>query len=208
MDGVFMRKIIKLVFACIWILAVVSFLDLWQDKQYLQENLIRLHVVANSDEAEDQMVKLQVRDAIIEYLRPLTERFDEKEQAMQYIGENLFDLQEVSNTALKNLGISDHAVVTLQKEKFNKREYDTFSLPSGIYDSLRIEIGEGKGKNWWCVVFPSLCLPATSAEFYDMAVSSGFDTTLSDTLSHSDRFAFRFFILDCLGKLENLFAAN
>ena len=205
MDGVFMKKIIKLIIFLLLISTVLEIGGLWQDKQNLKENLVRLHVVANSDSAEDQQVKLQVKDAITTYLQPILQKFTDKDEAMAYIQENLSTLQDLSNDILQRLGVKDRAVVTLQPEAFSKRVYDTFSLPSGIYDALRIEIGSGAGKNWWCVVFPSLCLPATGSGFQDTAVSAGFSQRLTNTLSNKNSYCVRFFLLDCIGKLENLF---
>lgn len=200
-----MKKLIKL-FVCLLLVAfVLGLADLWQDRQTLKNNLIRLHVVANSDSTEDQAVKVQVKDAIISYLQPIVEKMPDKEQAMAYIQENLATLQTLSNNVLNKLGVRDRAVVTFLPESFRTRVYDTFSLPSGIYDALRVEIGEAAGKNWWCVVFPSLCLPATSADFQDTAVSAGFSQTLTGTLSNNGGYKVRFFLLDCLGKVENFF---
>ena len=205
MDGVFMKKIIKLAICLLLVGTVLVIADIYQDKQMLQENLVRLHVVANSDSDEDQQVKLQVKDAVVNYLRPIMEEMPTKEAAMEYLRDNLAALQTVSNRVLDSLGIKDRASVTLRPESFDTRVYDTFSLPSGIYDSLRIEIGEAEGKNWWCVTFPSLCLPATSDGFADTAVSAGFSQTLTDTLSGKKTFHLRFFLLDCFGSIENLF---
>lgn len=205
MDGVFMKKIIKLIACLAFILALLGIWDLWTDRQSLEENLIRLHVVANSDSEEDQQIKLQVKDAVVNYLQPIMENFPSKEEAMQYIRENISDLQELSNRVLDSLGVKDRAKVTLQPEIFDTRVYDTFSLPSGVYDALRIEIGEAEGENWWCVAFPTLCIPATSDGFEDAAVSAGFSQTLTDTLSSGNSYRLRFFFLDCIGKLENLF---
>lgn len=203
MDGVFMKKIIKISVCLGLLVSAIWVADVWQDKMLLQENLIRLHVVANSDSQEDQAVKLQVKDAIIAYLQPIVEDFDDKEQTMEFIADNLSSIQRIANGVLAELGESQSAVVSLGTEAFNTREYETFSLPAGVYDSLRIQIGEGKGRNWWCVVFPSLCLPATSEGFQDTAVSSGFSEELGNTLSSGKNF--RFFILDCFGRIENLF---
>ena len=203
MDGVFMKKLIKITVCLLLIISAVMVADLWQDKIALQKNLIRLHVVANSDSQADQTVKLQVKDAIVNHLQPVVEHFSSKEQAMDYIRENLSELQDVANNVLNSLGEEVRAVVTLKEEAFDKRVYDTFSLPAGIYDSLRVEIGEAQGKNWWCVVFPSLCLPAAGSNFQDTAVSSGFSQNLSSTLSSGCNL--RFFLLDCFGKLEKLF---
>lgn len=206
MDGVFMKKLIKLLLCLLLVVTTVSVYDLWQDHQTLKQDLIRLHVVANSDLSDDQDIKLQVKDAVVAYLEPIIEQFSDKEQVMEYLRENLAVLQELSNSVLDRLGIKQRAKVTLQQEAFGVREYDTFSLPSGMYDSLRIVIGDGEGKNWWCVAFPSLCLPATSADFRDTAVSSGFSQTLTNTLVNGGRFRVRFLFLDCIGKIENYFS--
>jgi len=85
------------------------------------------------------------------------------------------------------------------------RNYDTFRLPAGVYESLRIVIGEGEGKNWWCVVFPELCLPATAEGFESVAVGSGFSEALSGALTGETQYEIRFFLLDCFGRLENFF---
>ena len=112
-------------------------------------------------------------------------------------------LQEAANEVLQQNGENCEAVVTLRKETFPRREYDTFSLPAGVYDSLRITIGKGEGKNWWCVVFPDLCVPAASVEVEDVAVDAGFSNSLSKTLTGEEGYEIRFWILDCIGKLQN-----
>lgn len=198
----FIRKIVGtllLIGAISWIVSAVI------DKKMLSENIIRLHVVAQSDSAEDQAVKLQVRDAIVTALQQEMDSLNSKQEAKTYIAGKLEELTAIANSVLEESGCTARAVVTLTKESFNKRDYDTFSLPGGVYESLRVTIGAGEGKNWWCVVFPSLCLPATSDEFEDAAAGSGFDDTLTDTLQQKSGYKFRFFFLDCLGWLENLF---
>lgn len=205
MDGVFMKKIIKFTICVVLIALVLEFAGLWQDRQTLKDELIRLHVVGASDSEEDQRVKLQVKDAIVDYLQPIMEKLPTKEQAMNYIRRNLSVLQELSNQVLDRLGIKDRANVTLKPERFERRVYDTFMLPAGVYDSLRITIGTGEGKNWWCVAFPTLCLPATADGFEDVAVSTGFSKNLTGALTGKRAYRIRFFFLDCIGKLENLF---
>ena len=203
MDGVLMKKIIKILICVCLLISTLWVADVWQDKKALQENLIRLHVVANSDTKEDQEIKLQVKDAVVAYLQPLVNGLTDKKQAMEFIADNLSSIQQVANAVLQEHGNEDRAAVYLDSETFDTRHYETFSLPAGIYDSLSIQIGEGKGRNWWCVVFPSLCLPATADGFQDTAVSAGFSDELGNSLS--GRKNFRFFILDCFGKIENLF---
>ncbi|HIT33249.1 MAG TPA: stage II sporulation protein R [Candidatus Faecousia intestinigallinarum] len=198
-----MRKAWKLFLlaAVVWI--GIYIWDLCGQKDLLRESLIRLHVVANSDSAEDQAVKLQVRDAITEYLTPLLENIPTRDEAQAFLQAHIQDLQQIANDALRLAGSMDEAVVTLGLEEFPKRVYDTFALPAGIYESLRIRIGEAQGKNWWCVVFPQFCLPATAEGFDAVAVGSGLPENLAEALQGENEV--RFFFLDCLGKLENFF---
>ena len=95
--------------------------------------------------------------------------------------------------------------ISLAKESFDTRYYDTFALPAGIYSSLRIELGEGEGKNWWCVAFPALCMPAAGKDFRDVATGAGFSDDLTASLASGTKFEVRFFVLDLLGRLENFF---
>lgn len=200
-----MRKFVKI---CSLILVVFSLgwlCGLFQQGQTLKENVIRLHVVANSDSEEDQALKLQVRDAVTENLQKALERIPTVEEARAYLKSHLQELEDLVNRVIRQAGFPQSATVTLAREEFGTRDYDTFSLPAGVYESLRITIGEGRGKNWWCVVFPSLCLPATSDGFANTAAGAGFDKDLSNTLQKKDGYEIRFFLLDVLGNLENLF---
>lgn len=205
MDGVFMKKLLKFAFLLTLLVMLLEGAGLLTDKQSLQDNLIRLHVVANSDSKEDQNVKLQVRDAVTEYLEPLLRKCADREQARAFLVENLSALEQIANQVLQQAGTSDTAKVTLKQEAFDTRVYDTFTLPAGVYESLRIEIGQGAGKNWWCVVFPSLCLPATTQAFQDTAVAAGFDDALASTLAQEDGYELRFYLLERIGKWENFF---
>lgn len=175
------------------------------DRQRLNEELIRLHVVANSDSREDQEVKLRVRDAVIESLEADLKSLGDVEQAKAYLQENLPKIQAVANQTLKKAGYSGDAVVSLCKEAFDTRDYDTFSLPAGIYEALRIVIGEGEGHNWWCVVFPTLCVPATTEGFADTAAGAGFPDSLTGALTGEEEYQVRFYLLDALGRMENYF---
>lgn len=200
-----MRKLIKWTAVLMLILIVLGYADLQLDLNRLQEDLIRIHVVANSDSDQDQSNKILVRDAVLDYLKPVLSQFSSKEQVQQYLAEHLDELTGVVNSVLQSLKADQQANITLKEEAFPMREYDTFSLPSGCYDSLRIEIGSGEGKNWWCVAFPALCVPKTADAFCSIATSAGFDSKLSSTLTRENGYEIRFFLLDCIGKLGNFF---
>ena len=196
----------KCVFACALLAAFVWCGTVIADRQLLNEELIRLHVVANSDRVEDQELKLLVRDAIITSLRQALADVRDTEQAKEYLQENLPKLQELANKTLDAAGSAQQAVVTLCREGFPTRQYNTFSLPAGIYKALRVTIGDGAGKNWWCVVFPSLCVPQTSQGFSDTAAGAGFPDALSGALTGEEPYQIRFYLLDKLGELEKFLA--
>ena len=205
MDGVFMKKLLK---RLVFLLVLVSCFytgALLADKEKLHDELIRLHVVGASDSMEDQTIKLQVRDAIIVSLQQALEDATDIEQAKYYIQEHLPQIEATANALLQELGSEDSAVVSFMEEAFPVRDYDTFSLPSGVYHSLRITIGEGEGKNWWCVVFPSLCFQASSTGVEDVAAGAGFSDELSNTVTRQEGYQIRFYFLDMLGKIENFF---
>lgn len=185
--------------AAFWIGAAVA------DRQTLHNELIRLHVVANSDSGEDQAIKLRVKEAVVESLQTEMENLADAEQAKAYLQENLPKIEAVANRVLESAGFAERAVATIAQEAFDIRYYDTFTLPAGVYEALRITIGEGQGKNWWCVVFPTLCLPATAAEFESVAAGSGFTEELILTLEGKDGYEIRFFLLEMLGRMENIF---
>ena len=178
------------------------------DHQKLGQEVIRLHVVGASDSKEDQAVKLQVRDAVLECLRQGIGASGNADQAMEYILENMDRLKAAGDCTLEKAGFQETCSVTLTEENFPTRVYDTFSLPEGVYRSLRVTIGEGQGQNWWCVVFPELCLSATAEEFADAAEAGGFPDSLSGALAGEERYQIRFFFLELLGKLENLLCRN
>lgn len=200
-----MKKLVKFVLYFVSIITLLHVITAWKDKDFLRENIIRLHVVGNSNTEEDQNIKLQVKDAVVAYLTPTLEECSDQDAAKLFLQENLDTIKEIADNVLRNIGSNDRTVVSISEEPFDTRHYNSFSLPSGIYQALRIQIGKAEGRNWWCVAFPGLCLPSTSQEFVDAAVSSGFQEDLANTLSQEGGLELRFYLLDTLGRLENLF---
>ena len=196
-----MRRKTKCLGICILLAASVWTWGLLRDRQYLNQELIRLHVVANSDSEQDQNTKLRVRDAIVASLAEGMADIGDVQAAKDYLQENLTKIETVANQVLEAAGVDSRAVVTLCKETFDIRKYDSFTLPSGVYESLRVVIGEGQGKNWWCVTFPALCMSASSDAFEAAAKTAGMDDTLSQTLTGG--YQLRFYLLDALGRVEN-----
>ena len=202
-----MGKFVRRRLFCLVLAAAVWTCGLLRDYKTVHEELIRFHVVANSDSEQDQAVKLKVRDAVIESLRADLQNIGDVEEAKRYLREKLPYIQKVANDTLEAAGFPPDAAVSLCKEAFDIRYYDTFTLPAGIYEALRITIGEGQGHNWWCVTFPGLCIPATSEGFEAEAAGAGFSDELTDTLT-GEAYEIRFFLLDAMGKLENMFFAG
>lgn len=180
---------------------------LLRDQETLEEGLLRLHVVANSDAPEDQAVKLRVKDAVVSMLEETMEAMPTVEEAKAYLETHLPQIEETANRVLKELGSGLEAVVTFARERFPTREYDTFRLPAGVYQALRITIGAGEGHNWWCVLFPSLCVPASTQGFTAAAEASGMSQTLAGTLAgDTTGYEIRFRLLDWLGGVKASFA--
>ena len=175
------------------------------DRKMLNEGLIRFHVVAHSDSEKDQMIKLHIRDVVLQSIQEDLQKVANIDAAREYLQENLPKLQFLVDQTLQELNFSGGSAVTFCKESFDIRHYDTFSLPAGVYDSLRIVIGDGLGKNWWCVSFPTLCIPATASGFADVAAGAGFSESLTRTLSGAGGYEIRFFFLNQLGQLEKIF---
>lgn len=125
-----------------------------------KDKLIRFHVIANSDSEEDQNLKLKVRDAIINYLQPKLLESESIEESELIIKKEYDELEKISKNIILENGYDYDVKVGIDYSKFPTKQYSNVVLPAGEYKALRIIIGEGKGKNWWCVMFPPMCLPA------------------------------------------------
>ena len=130
----------------------------------LADRVLRLHVVANSDSDSDQARKLLVRDAVLAGAAPFLEGVEGRLEAEEALAPHLDELAQAGEEALARTGRADPVTVAMADQWFPTKEYDGFSLPAGQYRALRVTIGEGKGQNWWCVVFPPLCLASVSEE--------------------------------------------
>lgn len=130
----------------------------------IYEDTVRLHILANSDSEEDQNLKLALRDAILsEYGKELS-GFQNAEDAEWNLCSKISEIEEFSKEKISELGYNYDVSVTLSEEWYDTRHYESFSLPKGYYSSLQIKIGEAEGKNWWCVMYPPLCLDASLAK--------------------------------------------
>ena len=191
-------------------LALFAALALVQRQEALAGKLIRLHVVANSNTAADQAVKLQVRDAVLAAIAPLTDACATQEEAAAALRQALPGIKQAANDALQQAGKAACPVaVRLCKERFPTRLYPTFSLPAGTYTSLRVELGDAAGRNWWCVVFPTLCTAAESEDLRTVATSAGLTSDeLALMTEENPRYQPEFKLLEWLTQLRALLAGN
>lgn len=143
-------------------LCITLCMGLWAraQQQKLSGELVRLHVIAASDSDADQALKLRIRDRALMHLTPLLDRAQSVDDARAVIESELPHLEKLANDEIAAAGFDYSAAAALSPERYPTREYMGFALPAGSYLSLRITLGGGEGQNWWCVVFPPLCMTA------------------------------------------------
>lgn len=146
----------------------------------ISDKIIRLHVIANSDSTSDQMIKLKVRDKVVEYLSPLLQNSKNINESRNIICENIKTIEDIAQNTL-NLYGNYCVTAKLDNSKFPTKKYGSYAFPAGNYESLKITIGNGTGQNWWCVMFPPLCFTDSAIEFSESSVE-----TLKENLSEKE----------------------
>lgn len=144
-------------------LMALSFLPVHGERE-VYDTVVRLHVLANSDSEEDQALKLKVRDAILEVTAPLVEDCTTQAEAIEVLNDHLSELEATARAVIEAEGRADAVTVLLGEEDYPTRTYESCAFPAGTYVSLRVCIGEAEGQNWWCCLFPPLCLSAATAK--------------------------------------------
>ena len=186
---------------CLIVLGAINLFPKSSDYD-LYDKIIRLHILANSNSEEDQALKLKVRDGMLDIVSSVLENCSTKEEAEEVLKENIPLLQEAAEQTLRDNGSSYPVSLSIDQETYPEREYEGLRLPSGEYCSLRIMIGEAEGKNWWCVLFPPLCVGSASGVKEEL-ISVGFTPDqigiLTDT--ESPKYRIRFKILDIIGSI-------
>ncbi len=123
----------------------------------ISNSLFRLHVIANSDSQEDQNLKYKVRDALLEYMNNLSKDCKTKEEVIEIAKSHTQEFKNIATNTIRNSGYNYDTNIEIGNFEFPTKTYGDISLPAGSYDALKVEIGEAKGQNWWCVMFPPLC---------------------------------------------------
>ena len=145
------------------------------------DDYLRIHITENSNSDFDKNIKYKVKDAVVDFLIPMLGDVKDKESAEILLKDNLQKIEAVANDALCRFGVKYNAQVTLVEEKIPTRVYDDFSLQSGVYQSLKIDLGQAKGDNWWCVVFPAVCFTSSKNPQNLEYISKIWDTIQSVT---------------------------
>lgn len=158
-----MKKFL-VVIAVIAVLGATIFIVNTNSSAEVETDYLRIHVRANSNEQIDQSVKYKVKDEVVKYITPYAAECKDKQTAMQIIGGILGDIEDVCNGVLRANGFSYSSKASIRSENFPTRVYGDLTLEEGVYDALIIELGTGKGDNWWCVVYPPLCFTSSTTD--------------------------------------------
>ena len=161
-------------------------------QQQIATQVLRFHIRANSDTVADQQKKLQIKQSLLERLTPILSENTSKSETIQCIRKNLPDIRKEAT----RMAAPEPVTVTLQKEWFPEKTYGTCTFPEGIYDALRVDIGQAKGHNWWCVLYPSLCfadaLEPSMTEEGEEKLQQVLDEDAYDLLLHPQKLKIRF----------------
>lgn len=165
----------------------------------IADSVFRLHVIANSDSKEDQDLKYIVRDNLLSYMNKICSNCKTKQEAIDIVTENKDKFEEIAKLTIKERGFSYDVRINIGNFEFPTKNYGDISLPAGLYDALRVEIGEAKGQNWWCVMFPPLCfvdvtsgvVPKESKEVMEENLSEEEFALVSDSSNNELQFKFK-----------------
>lgn len=161
-------------------------------QQQIATQVLRFHIRANSDTVADQQKKLRIKQSLLEWLTPILSENTSKSETIQCIRKNLPDIRKEAT----RMAAPEPVTVTLQKEWFPEKTYGTCTFPEGIYDALRVDIGQSKGHNWWCVLYPSLCfadaLEPSMTEEGEEKLQQVLDEDAYDLLLHPQKLKIRF----------------
>ncbi|MDE5752921.1 MAG: stage II sporulation protein R [Oscillospiraceae bacterium] len=190
-----MKKLeLSMALALILSIFLGNFAGFSRNLENLKQDVLRLHILANSDSAEDQALKLQVRDALLEQSEELFAGCETLEDMKQTVLTKQAEIQEIAEKTLRDAGCTDSVKVSLEKTRFDVREYENFTMPAGEYTALRILIGEAQGHNWWCVMYPPLCIPVAEPEQY-------FDDDTVELLEYPEKYEIKFKCVEIWEKL-------
>ena len=196
-----MKLYMKILVATVVVSVLFSTLTFESACSELQNDVFRLHILANSDDECDQSLKLYVRDTILDSCSPLYDDVKTKEEAKSITKSNLPLIISTAQKAVYDKGYDYEVKACVTKAFFDTRYYENFTMPAGVYETLQIEIGEGKGKNWWCVMYPTLCVGAASDVSMKEDLSEGeYNVIVAEDVEY------KFKIVECFEKISSFFS--
>lgn len=196
------KSVLILLSALLLLIALLSILPI-HSESLIYDEVLRLHVIANSDSDADQELKLLVRDAILGETRKILKNAKSREEAEKIISENSALLENIAIETVRKNQFDYPVTLELGREKYPTKNYESCAFPSGEYLSLRIKIGEASGENWWCVLFPPLCLSAATDK--DAFTSVGITDSQYQIITETDnpKYKIRFKLLESFEQLIN-----
>lgn len=196
------KSVLILLSALLLLIALLNILPI-HSESLIYDEVLRLHVIANSDSDADQELKLLVRDAILEETRKILKNVKSREEAEKIISENSALLENIALETVRKNQFDYPVTLELGREKYPTKNYESCAFPSGEYLSLRIKIGEASGQNWWCVLFPPLCLSAATDK--DAFTSVGITDSQYQIITETDnpKYKIRFKLLESFEELIN-----
>lgn len=198
-----MKKIEKaLLFGLILSILVGSLSAFAKDCDTVRGNVLRLHILANSDSEEDQALKLKVRDRILKETGNLFEGATDLNGAEKQAVENLKKVKSIAEDEIKKQGYQYPVEVELCNMFFNTRRYEKITMPAGRYDAVRITIGAAKGKNWWCVLYPPMCVPAAQPK---QELTGVLNEAEMEVVTASPKYEVRFAFVEILERIKEAF---
>ena len=200
-----MNKAIKVFVPIFVLLLLISayVMPFIETSERISEDVLRLHILANSDAEYDQHLKLKVRDAVLEKGQEIFLNCSSLDEIISTCKENIDLFSNTAEQCIADNGYDYGVNVYVDKEWFNTREYEEITLPSGIYNALKIEIGEADGHNWWCVMFPAICLSAVS----DSEINEILDEDEVDLINSNQKYEIRFKIVEIYEKIKSMLSA-
>ena len=167
----------------------------------LQNDVFRLHIIANSDSEQDQSLKLKIRDGILEYTSKLFAECKDRDEAIIAAKENLEDIKRFSQDMVYTYGYGYKVDAYITEMDFDTRIYEDFTMPAGKYQALRIVIGNGNGHNWWCMLYPALCIPSAQQNKPELSL----DENEIDVISNSDKYEVKFRLVEIFEAIRSFF---
>lgn len=199
-------KKIKIIAAWCFSILLIFAIAPFSGAESIYSSIIRIHVIANSDDEKDQALKLEVRDAILDYVSQNFHGIDNIEEAKTEIIERGAEIIELANKTIAENGFSYSAKIVFGEENYPTRDYISFSLPKGKYISLRVMLGDAAGQNWWCVLFPPVCTNS-AADTEKVLSDAGISKQNIKTITKSGKiYEIRFKFMELLSELKEKIA--